>query len=378
VNVKAYHVADAEGVRIDAVEEDEPLRDGAQGAILGKSITLSIEGLKDFFFADWHPELVDLMIIAAAVEYCDLSVRRPAWGWARAFDLRVAVHDDSLWNKPSVRQALGEALAFLTGDRWALSFVRRRHDVVEVGPRKLDLSIPDKIIMPYSDGLDSRAVAALVAAKEKGGLVRVRLGTKGADTKGTPRKQRRFTAVPFDVKLGKRQRVESSARSRGFKFAMITGIAAQLAKVDRIVVTESGQGALGPIIASSGQIYPDYRVHPAFTQRIDLRVSAHLVYEGRDSCRGSRAGGCSDLARHALVLAGFAACQFRRPPTPVRHLRGLHAAPHEHAHRRDRRGVRRIYLGKSRCERHARRHRQRVCPDEQGIRGLCDRGDSSP
>lgn len=120
MNVKAYHVADAEGVRIDAVEEDEPLRDGAQGAILGKSITLSIEGLKDFFFADWHPELVDLMIIAAAVEYCDLSVRRPAWGWARAFDLRVAVHDDSLWNKPSVRQALGEALAFLTGDRWAL------------------------------------------------------------------------------------------------------------------------------------------------------------------------------------------------------------------------------------------------------------------
>lgn len=269
MNVRAYHVANAGGVRVDAVEEGERLRDGAQGAILGKSITLSIEGLKDFFFADWHPELVDLMIIAAAVEYCDLSVHRPAWGWARAFDLRVAVHQDALWNEPAVRHALEEALAFLTGDRWELSFVRRRQDVGKVGPRKLDLSTPDKIIMPYSDGLDSRAVAAIVGAEEKGGLVRVRLGTKGADTRATPRKQRRFTAVPFDVKLGKRQRVESSARSRGFKFAMITGIAAQLAKVDRIVVTESGQGAIGPIIASSGQIYPDYRVHPAFTQRIE-------------------------------------------------------------------------------------------------------------
>ena len=91
-----------------------------------------------------------------------------------------------------MRQALQEALAFLTGDRWELSFVRRRQDVVKVGSRKLDLSTPDKIIMPYSDGLDSRAVAALVAAEEQGGLVRVRLGTKGADTRGTPRKQRRF------------------------------------------------------------------------------------------------------------------------------------------------------------------------------------------
>nr|WP_303626238.1 7-cyano-7-deazaguanine synthase [Rhodopseudomonas palustris] len=75
--------------------------------------------------------------------------------------------------------------------------------------------------------------------------------------------------VPYEVKLGKRGRVESSARSRGFKFAAITGIAAQLAKVDRIVVTESGQGALGPVLVSSGQSYPDYRVHPAFTRRVE-------------------------------------------------------------------------------------------------------------
>jgi hypothetical protein len=274
VNLKAYHVADATGVRVDAVETEEPLRGGARGAILGETITLSIEGLKDFFFADWRAELVDLMIIAAAVEYCDLSVRRPAWGWARSFDLRVAVHEESLWNGPSVRQALEEALAFLTGDRWRLSFVRRRHDVVKVGPRKLDLTTPDRVIMPYSDGLDSRAVAALVDAEEKGGLARVRLGTKGADTRGKPRKERRFTSVPFDVKLGKRQRVESSARSRGFKFAVITGIAARLAPVDRIVVTESGQGAIGPIVVSSGQSYPDYRVHPAFTQRIEKLFAA--------------------------------------------------------------------------------------------------------
>lgn len=274
MTTKAYHVADAAPNRVDAIEIGEAPRKGARVAILGQSITLSIEGLKDFFFTNWRPDLIDLLVIAAAVEYCDLSVRRPAWGWARSFDLLVAVHEEPIWSSPPVRGALEEALAFLTGDRWTLSFSKRRDPVVRIAPRRLELDTPDKVIMPYSDGLDSRAVAAIMEDQEKGGLVRVRLGSKGVDSAKVPRKNRRFATVPFDVKLGKRQRVESSARSRGFKFAVITGIAAQLALVDRIVVTESGQGALGPILTSSGQSYPDYRVHPAFTRRIERLFQA--------------------------------------------------------------------------------------------------------
>jgi hypothetical protein len=81
-------------------------------------------------------------------------------------------------------------------------------------------------------------------------------------------------SVPYKVRFDPGQRVESSARSRGFKFAAITGIAATLADVDRIVVTESGQGALGPILVTVGQSYPDYRVHPAFTRRIETLFEA--------------------------------------------------------------------------------------------------------
>ena len=274
MTTKAYHVADAVPHRVDAIEVGEAPRAGARVATLGRTITLSIEGLKDFFFADWRRDLIDLLVIAAAVEYCDLSVRRPSWGWARSFDLLVAVHDEEQWSAPPVRDALEEALAFLTGDRWSVSFTKRRDPVVKIKPHRFVFDTPDKVIMPYSDGLDSRAVAAIVENQENGGLVRVRLGSKGVDSAKVPRKKRRFATVPFDVKLGKRQRVESSARSRGFKFAVITGIAAQLAPVDRIVVTESGQGALGPILASSGQSYPDYRVHPAFTQRIERLFQA--------------------------------------------------------------------------------------------------------
>jgi hypothetical protein len=306
VSGKSYHVADAIPVRIDAVEPDQPVREGARNAVLGEAITLSIDGLKDFFFAEWRSDLVDLLIIAAAVEYCDLSVRRPAWGWARSFDLRIAVHDESIWNADSVRLALEQALSFLTGDRWALSFVKRLNAVAKVGQRKLELDTPDRVIIPYSDGLDSRAVAALVEAEEKDGLVRVRLGSKGADTTGKSKKHRRFTAVPFEVKLRKRERVESSARSRGFKFAVITGIAAQLAGVDRIIVTESGQGALGPILASTGQTYPDYRVHPAFTQRVERLFEALTGKAPR-----------YDYPRiwHTKGETLEAACNLRAPPT---------------------------------------------------------------
>jgi 7-cyano-7-deazaguanine synthase in queuosine biosynthesis len=274
LTTKAYHVAYAVPHRVDAIEVGDPPREGARVATLGQVITLSIEGLKDFFFADWRPDLIDLLVIAGAVEYCDLSVRRPSWGWARSFDLLVAVHEDDKWRAPSVRDALEEALAFLTGDRWSISFKKRCDPVVKTKPRRFPFDTPDKVIIPYSDGLDSRAVAAIVENEEKGGIVRVRLGSKGIDSAKIPRKKRRFETIPFDVKLGKRQRIESSARSRGFKFAVITGIAAQLASVDRIVVTESGQGALGPILASSGQSYPDYRVHPAFTRRIERLFEA--------------------------------------------------------------------------------------------------------
>jgi hypothetical protein len=274
LTTKAYHVADVVPHRVDAIEIGEAPREGAHVATLGQTITLSIEGLKDFFFADWRRDLIDLLVIAAAVEYCDLSVRRPSWGWARSFDLLVAVHEEDKWSAPPVRDALEEALAFLTGDRWSVSFTKRRDPVVKIKPHRFVFDTPDKVIMPYSDGLDSRAVAAIVEDEEPGGLVRVRLGSKGVDSAKIPRKNRRFATVPFEVKLGKRQRVESSARSRGFKFAIITGIAAQLAPVDRIVVTESGQGALGPILASSGQSYPDYRVHPAFTRRIERLFQA--------------------------------------------------------------------------------------------------------
>ena len=266
-------------ILVDAIESTMAPRPGACSAVMGKTLNLSTRGLEDFFFANWQPPLVDLLFIAAAAEYCDATMRRPARGWARAFDVRVAVHDPSLWNSNSVRLALEEALVFLTGDQWSFSFISRQRPEQDVGRRTLDLGSSVRVIIPYSDGLDSRAVAALVRDVERDGAVSVRLGNGGVDR----RSHKAFTTVPYRIRFEKRERVEASARSRGFKFAAITGIAALLANVSRIVVSESGQGALGPSLAVSGQIYPDYRVHPAFTRRMEnlfeALTSKKLRYE---------------------------------------------------------------------------------------------------
>lgn len=257
---------------VDVVDHGARVREGAERAELGDAIQLSTEGLETYFFSDWQPALFDLLVVAAAAEYCDASKARSTVSWARIFDVRVAVHDVKLWSSPAVKAALEDALTFLTGDTWTFSFVARRESAESIRQASLELPPGAKAIMPYSDGLDSRAVHAITAQAGGSGLVRVRLGSVGVDEPRRERRRAAFTLVPYKVKVP--QRKESSARSRGFKFAVVTGVAAQIASVQRIVVTESGQGAFGPMMAVSGQIYPDYRVHPLFTARVERLFEA--------------------------------------------------------------------------------------------------------
>lgn len=258
---------------VDIVEPGVQARPGAELAELGAAIRLSTEGLETYFFSNWRPALFDLLVVAAAAEYCDAAKARSTISWARTFNVRVAVHNPGLWSSAPVKSALEDALTFLTGDTWSFSFVARQKSAESMRPLSLELPANAKAIMPYSDGLDSRAVHALIA-KALGGsaLVRVRLGSVGVDDPLRERRRAAFTLVPYKVRVPARK--ESSARSRGFKFAVVTGVAAQIANVERIVVTESGQGAFGPMMAVSGQIYPDYRVHPLFTARMERLFEA--------------------------------------------------------------------------------------------------------
>jgi hypothetical protein len=236
---------------------------------IGTDIEFSTERLESYCLSAWEPVIFDALLIAGAVEYCDRIQKRPALAWGRHFELTIAVHEPDRWNDTAVAVPLADSLDFLTGDRWEIRFVNRRRPVL--APRQRHFQIPSgaTAVIPFSEGLDSRAAAGLMARQYGDRLIRVRLGTKAFDQPNVGAKQP-FTSVPFRVRSDNRRFVETSARSRGFKFAMVSGLAAYLTGANQIVVPESGQGALGPALVPVGHAYEDYRNHPLFTDRMEV------------------------------------------------------------------------------------------------------------
>ena len=74
--------------------------------------------------------------------------------------------------KHEVSAALKDTIEFLTGDYWSISFVRRRGKVPSPPQDYLNLTVPTKAVLPYSDGMTLRAVAGIVGASLGAGLVR--------------------------------------------------------------------------------------------------------------------------------------------------------------------------------------------------------------
>lgn len=265
---------------VDVVEHGARKRRGWVRCELGKDLAFSTAGLESYFFSQWEPVVYDAMLVGAAMEFCDRTRRRPADGWGRDLELRIPVHEPNRWSAPAVFQALHDALSFLTGDRWSICFQERGTELTQPRQGMMDLGSPAAAVIPFSDGLDSRAVAGLLERELGDGLVRVRLGSRGQDGKRLSRERKPFTSVPFDVR-SPQHNCEPSARSRGFKFGLISGLAAYLAGASRVILPESGQGALGPVLVPVGQAYADYRTHPLFTAKMEALLKALLGHEVR-------------------------------------------------------------------------------------------------
>lgn len=230
---------------------------------LGQNVLFSTKALESYAFRDCDPVIFDAMLVAASVEFADLSVRRRSLRWSRSLTIRVPVDDPEHWAAPAVKNALLEALRFVTGDRWSITFFKRTRRLENSAEAWLPLSRPCKAVLAYSEGMDSLAVAGLAEACIGDDLLRIRVGgARRADqANGAP-----FVPIPYRVSARRR---EPSAMSRGFKFAMISGLAAYLTKANEVILPESGQGALGPPLVSVGHAYHDYRNHPRFTRRME-------------------------------------------------------------------------------------------------------------
>jgi len=266
---------------VHVVEPGVRVRKGWLRCQIGDNIEFSTESLESYFFARWEPLAYEAMLVAAAAEFADKTLRRPSRMWRRDIALRIPVVNPDRWSDRSVSDSLHDVLNFLTGDSWHIEFYPRKQ--LMCAPQQSTLSLPPEVdaVIPFSNGMDSRAVAGLKEAEMGSKLVRVRIGSRIQDGEALSNQRQPFTFVPYHVRSGQRRFVESSARSRGFKFGLISALAAYLADAKLVLVPESGQGALGPALVAVGQAYPDYRSHPLFTGRMEKFVKALLGYQVR-------------------------------------------------------------------------------------------------
>jgi 7-cyano-7-deazaguanine synthase in queuosine biosynthesis len=265
-------------IKIDVVEPGRRARKGRTALVLGHDVGFSTAGLESYAFAKWERVIYDAMVVSAAIEYGDRILKRPPRGWARRIAVRIPVHDPGRWNEQTLATALHDAAEFLTGDYWSLEFVQRSGPAPHPTQDNLSLPVETQAVLAYSDGLDSRAVAGIQSQFLGNKLVRVRVGSKSWDRAQERNAREPFAKVPYEVSCTMANR-ESSARSRGFKFALISSIAAYLADAGEVIVPESGQGAFGPALINVGHAYPDYRNHPLFTRRMERFIRALLKKE---------------------------------------------------------------------------------------------------
>lgn len=266
----AYH-ARVPSHAIDVVSKGRA-RKGRSAFNLEENFKCSTAALESYAFAQWEPVIFDAMLVAASIEYADYAFSRSKLGWRREFKVRVPVLEPGRWAAHDVYETLRDAASFLTGDSWDFEFVQREGETPRPSQSSLQFTMTTDAVMAYSDGMDSRAVAGLMAEKLGRKIVRVRVGSTGG---GRPAEGEPFTRVPYNVKASG----ESSGRSRGFKFALISGIAAYLTDASQIILPESGQGLFGPVlVTSSVQAYPDYRNHPLFTMRMERFLTALIKH----------------------------------------------------------------------------------------------------
>jgi 7-cyano-7-deazaguanine synthase in queuosine biosynthesis len=264
-----------EEMAVDVLESGMRPSRGAIACVLDRNITFDTEALESFSSRNWLPVVCDALVVAAAVEFCDRTLKRSTMNWGRRFNVRIPVHDVARWASPTVAGSLVDALDFLTGDDWHFRFVARRKPALPPLQKRIEFPYDADAVIAYSEGMDSRAVAGLEGKRLGSRLVRVRVGTTDS---GIPKKERGktpFAAVPYAVKLDGRG-PETTARSRGFKFSVVAAVGAYLINAPTIIMPESGQGALAPAILPVGQGYPDYRNHPAFSDKMERFVKALL------------------------------------------------------------------------------------------------------
>ncbi|WP_374319151.1 hypothetical protein [Pseudoxanthomonas kaohsiungensis] len=259
--------------------------------VIGRDLQLNPDVLGRYCFKEISARVEDLIIIAGVIAFADRAVaRKLSISWLRHIDVTIPVLEPDFWRQPHITDELRNLLNLLTGDAWSLHFSIKSARLEVHGPRPLSLSSNEQpIVMPYSDGMDSFAMSRLLANENPDvPLLMVTAGSRlDADKERRENRldgRRVRLAVPFQISQQRGVRLrEPSYRTRALIYGVMGAVAAQLSGASRIMVSESGQGALGPWLVPVGNEALDIRMHPAYTSQLahflNMVLGIQIAYE---------------------------------------------------------------------------------------------------
>jgi hypothetical protein len=247
---------------------------------LGGHVRIEADHIQRYCFTDNDPLQDDLAAVLGAVRMADRAcTRQHSKQWGRALSVEVPVFDIDRWKSEQVLDALTDALQYLTGDQWRFEFKRRKQRQSRPGQRHLVEPPPhERIFMPYSNGLDSFALASQVQGNAPAPeliLVNVQASRSLTDWKNLGRSSDKdLHAVQVAAYFKEPHRTEPTFRSRPFIYDLLAGYGAALAQPAKVLIPENGQGSLGGSLVPLGDEAPHRSCHPGFTSRLTRLLKA--------------------------------------------------------------------------------------------------------
>ncbi len=251
------------GLPVPASSKDDVLKldvNASEGSV--NRVNLKLGDLSARMVEDLPHVLADLIEIAAYVYCADQFTRRggdtmPDMGkdWFRRLRFRIPVRQIDLWRRADIREALIEALTFLSDDRFDFDFVPHPErqptglqPYLDFGDSVESGFIPDDVIL-FSGGLDSFAGAvenlvgrgrqvALVSHRASPMVMSKQNGLVAALRDRT--KPRQLFHVPVSINKGHEEAVEFTQRTRSFLFATLGVVVARLFRKNVVQFYENG------------------------------------------------------------------------------------------------------------------------------------------
>lgn len=283
---------------VECLVKDVPKKFSVSFEGRDRTFTYSPDRIEAQLVSDMEPKLRDLLEIACAVfaadsEFSRGSTSRSQMGraWSRDFSFEVSVRCLEIWNRPEVRQALVDAVEFLTGDKVAFRFVQKKEDN-RTGAFLPFESTGNRFhateVILFSGGLDSFAGALEALSTTDDNVVLV---THRSAQKAIPRQvklgdylKERFRGRVLHIQVqairkGHEGR-ESTQRSRSLLFAALGYAVAQMLGASRVSFYENGVVSQNlPISAQVIGTMATRTTHPLALQKLQRLL--HLIGETR-------------------------------------------------------------------------------------------------